>query len=40
MGKFTKFELFYARKYGFVINTNHPAGKMTVLISTLKIRYL
>ena len=25
MGKFTKFELFYATKYGFVINTDHLA---------------
>jgi hypothetical protein len=23
MGKFTKFESFYARKYGFVINTDN-----------------
>jgi hypothetical protein len=40
MGKFTKFELFYARKYGFVINTDHAAGEFNVLISILKIRYL
>jgi len=28
MGKFTKFELFYARKYGFVINTAHPLKEL------------